>query len=534
MNFRSAMRIFFSFILFAIIVICGSVSSFSSKAKKEIILTPKNYSKITLNTPFNKNLPIAETKFPARICNIINYGAIGDGKTKNTQAFATAISDCAQQGGGKVEVPPGTWLTGPIHLESNIDLDIQKDARINFSIDFKDYLPVVFSRFEGIEYYNFSPPIYAKNAHNIAITGKGSINGEGQNWWNLSILHSIKKLYEMGENNVPVNQRIFGTAKAGLRPAFVEFVNCQRALIKNITLVNGPMWTIHPLYSQDIIVKNINIQTEKGPSTDGVVIDSSQNILVENSTFSTGDDAITIKSGRDNDGRRVGIPSKNIVLQNCTVDNAHGAIAIGSEMSGNVENVLAQNFTVRQAQHGFRIKSNEERGGIAQNIWVKNLDIDSLSVATIKLNMHYEKRRSAHYNKNYPPSFQNIHINGVTCQATKDSINLIGLANQPAMKNLDLKNINILYARDGLQMNYVNNTHLNNINIAPKYGPPFTITDSRGITLSNSGCPANKPVCLTISGNSSQNINLVGNSFDQQLKKIYINKDVDKSQLKIQ
>lgn len=531
MNFRSVVRIFFSFILFAIIVVCGSIPLLSSKAKKEIILNSKNYPEITLNTPFNKDLHIAETEFPARVCNIVNYGAIGDGKTKNTQAFANAISDCAQQGGGKVEVPPGTWLTGPIHLESNINLDIQKGAQINFSIDFKDYLPVVFSRFEGIEYYNFSPPIYAKNAHNIAITGKGSLNGEGQNWWNLSILNYIKKLYEMGEANVPVNQRIFGTTEAGLRPAFVEFVNCQRVLIKNITLVNGPMWTVHPLYSQNIVVKNINIQTQKGPSTDGVVIDSSQNVLVENTTFSTGDDAITIKSGRDNDGRRVGIPSKNIVLQNCTIDNAHGAIAIGSEMSGDVENVLAQNFTVRQAQYGFRIKSNAERGGIAQNIWIKNLKIDALSVATIKLNTHYE-RRSTQY-KNYPPSFRNIHIDGVTCQATKDSISLIGLKDDSAMKNIDLKNINILYARNGLQMDYVNNTNLSNINISPKYGPPFTIINSKNIALSNSGCPASKPVCLTISGNSSQNINLVKNSFDQQPKKISIDKDVDKSQLKV-
>ncbi|HHE45940.1 MAG TPA: glycoside hydrolase family 28 protein, partial [Candidatus Moranbacteria bacterium] len=425
---------FFYFVFLVIIVIYGFITlSFNQSKKKTIILNNPVASSITLKTPFN-NVSISETQFPDRVCKITDYGAIGDGKTKNTQAFADAIADCAQQGGGKVVVPTGTWLTGPIHLESNIDLDIQKGAQILFTANYADYLPAVFSRFEGVEYYNYSPPIYANGAENIAITGEGSINGQGEKfWWSIESSRTIKKLYQMGANNKLLNQRIFGISKPELRPTFIEFVHCNKVLISSITIINGPMWTIHPLYSQNIIVKNVNIRTSPGPSTDGVNIDSSRNVLVENSRFSTGDDAIAIKSGRDKDGKNVGVSSQNIVLRHNVINDAHGAVAIGSEMSGNVQNIFAQDFIINQAQYGFRIKSNIQRGGVAKNIWIKDFKINSLSQAVIQFNTNYEKNNIQYQSS--PPLFQNIHIDNVTCHDSKNSIRFLGLAEKKTLDN---------------------------------------------------------------------------------------------------
>ncbi len=514
MKFRSILNLFTTIFLFLIVFIFGITTLKSSSAKKKtFFLNTSSQKNILLNTPFNKNLTILTTHFPDRICNITHYGAIGDGKTKNTQAFTDAINACAEQGGGKVIVPAGTWLTGPIHLESNINLVIQKGAEIKFTTRFDDYLPIVFSRFEGIEYYNYSPPIYAQEAENIAITGKGSINGQGEKfWWSMKSSSAIKKLYQIGDKNISIRKRLFGIGinQRKLRPTFVEFVHCNKILIDGITIINGPMWTIHPLYSQNIVIRNIHIQTSAGPSTDGVNIDSSQNVLVENSIFATGDDAIAIKSGRDNDGRRINIPSKNIVLRHNVVNAGHGAVAIGSEMSGNVKNILAQDFIVNQAQYGFRIKSNIQRGGIAKNIWIKNFKIDSLSQAVIQFNTNYERGNIQYQFK--PPLFQNIHIDNVTCHDSNKSIRFLGLAKKKTFNNIQLNNIHIAKSRNGLEINNANNIILNNLSIVPKYGFAFSIKNSQDISLTNSTCsPFIKDRCLSLIDN--KNITLKDNNF---------------------
>ena len=511
MSFRPNNNFFLTFILSLIVIFSGLLAFRSAQtARKTIYLTNHSTSNISLATPFNPKLTILTTHFPNRVCNLTQYGGIGDGKTKNTRAFRMTISDCARQGGGKVIVPTGTWLTGPIQLESNINLVIQKGAQILFTTNYADYLPAVFSRFEGVEYYNYSPPIYAKNAENIAITGEGSINGQGEKfWWKLPKKNSIHNLYKMGDNNIPVTQRIFRTPQSGLRPTFVEFVRCNKVLISGITIINGPMWTVHPLYSQNIIVKNIKINTSSGPSTDGVNFDSSQKALVEDSTFSTGDDAIAIKSGRDKDGRRVGIPSQDIVLRHNIVNNAHGAVAIGSEMSGNVKNIFAQDFIVNQAQYGFRIKSNIQRGGTAKNIWLKDFKIDSLSQAVVQFNTNYE-RGNIQY-QSAPPLFQNIHIDNVTCHDTKNSLRFLGLTNKKTMANIYLTNIHITKSRNGLEINNTNDINLDNISLASKYGFVFNIKDSKNISLINSHCVSPKEGCLTLKNN--QKVILKGNNF---------------------
>jgi len=527
----------FAFLLALVIFIVGNLF-LVTKTHRDITVPQINdtpaaepaYSQTSLSTPFDDALKISETKFPDHVCNISDYGAAAGGKVDNTESFAKAISDCAKLGGGKVVVDSGTWLTGPIKLASNINLEIQAGADVVFDDDPEKYLPPVFSRFEGVEYYNYSPLIYANNAENVAITGAGTLNGQGPTWWKFTGL-SIGKLYSMGEKNLPVDQRIFATVKDGLRPSFIEFINCDRILISGISILKGPMWTIHPVYSRDIIISGVNIDTAPGPSTDGVVIDSSKNVLVDNATFSTGDDAIVIKSGRDNDGRRINIPSENIVLRNITVTDAHGAIAIGSEMSGNVKNVLAQNFTVKNAQYGFRIKSNQQRGGTAENIWVKNLQINSLSEAVIEFDTYYERANT--FYRDFPPTFQNVNIEDVSCRNTKDSIIVLGLKEKPsAINNLNLKNISIIKSRSGMKMNDAQNVNLENVKIVPKYGPVFNIENAQDVTLSGSGCEKSNIVCFYFAGENLNTVLLDKNNFPQAKENISFGVGADKSQIR--
>jgi len=493
-------------------------------------------TEITLNTPFNSQMEISKTHFPDHVCNLSSYGGVGDGKTVNTKAFAAAIDDCAKDGGGQVVVPSGVWFTGPIKLQSNIDLEVQKGATILFSPNPSDYLPVVFSRFEGIEYYNYSPPIYANGCQNVAITGQGTLNGQGDiNWWQFSGA-DISKLYSMGARNIPVTKRVFGTVAAGLRPDFIEFVNCQKVLVDGVTLIKGPMWTIHSLYSQNVIVTNVNIQTAPGPSTDGVVIDSSQNVLVDGVTLNTGDDSIVLKSGRDADGRRVGIPTENVVIQNCHVVYGHGAVAIGSEMSGGIKNILAQNITVDNAKWGFRTKANSDRGGTVENITIKNFNISNLQHEAIVFDMMYEKEIMSGLAK-FKPLFQNINLSDFTCRNIESAIDIIGIPNSSAsLQDLNLKNISVAKAKNGLSMNYVQNVTLDGINLNsnPKNGPAFSLSNAQNVTLSNSSCPSQMPSCLSLLGSTSKNINLSGNNFDQQSDKITIGKEVNRNAINIQ
>jgi polygalacturonase len=529
------------YIFFGIVVISSLVFFILNRENGKDAIAKKTISMVasqtTLNTPFNSQLEISLTSFPNRDCNILNYGGVGDGKTANTQAFADAINDCAKGGGGRVVVPPGVWFTGPIKLQSNIDLEVQKGAQILFSPNPEDYLPVVFSRFEGIEYYNYSPPIYAKDCENVAITGEGTLNGQGDvNWWNFSSA-DISKLYSMGAQNIPVDQRVFGTVQSGLRPDFIEFVNCQRVLVEGVTLLKGPMWTIHPFYSQNVIIKNVDIETAPGPSTDGIVIDSSQNVLVDGATLNTGDDAIVLKSGRDADGRRVGIPSENIVIQNCHVIYGHGALAIGSEMSGGIRNVLAQNITVDIAKWGFRTKANSDRGGTVENIWVENFNIRKVEHEAIVFDMMYEDQIMSGLAQ-YKPIFQNINISDFKCGMAKDdAIDLIGITNASgSLQDLNFKNIAISSSKEGLNMNDVQNVNLDTISLSsnPKYGAPYILTNTQNVTLSNSDCQPQMPNCFSLLGKSSQNINLINNNFDQQAGKIIIGKGTNKNALNIQ
>jgi polygalacturonase len=451
---------------------------------------------------------IKQPIFPENVCNITEFGAIGDGVTMNTKAFSDAITDCVKKGGGKVVVPAGKWLTGPIKMQSNIHLEVGKDAEILFSTNLDDYLPVVFSRFEGIEYYNYSPPIYANDCTNIALTGEGKINGQGDvNWWKIAGNYTTEKLYEMGNKNTPVENRVFGKPEDGLRPSFIQFVNCKNILIDGPTFIKGPMWTVHPIYSHDIVIKNITILTDPGPNTDGIVLDSSKNILVENSTFDTGDDAIAIKSGRDQDGLRVNIPSENIVVRNSNIKNAHGAIAIGSEMSGGVRNIFAYNLSANHSEFGLRIKSAMGRGGIVENIWIQGLTMKNVMRDAIQITADYQEPFNPIINTELP-LFRNIHIRDISCAKAKTTISLHGSPNSP-VENIDFENFDTT-SLNGVIINNSKNVTLKNININMESGPIFEFTNINTLASKNLTCPEKIENCVSIFGDNSKNIELNG------------------------
>ncbi len=425
---------------------------------------------------------LPEILFPEHTCAITDYGAIGDGKFLNTESFQSAISDCAKQGGGTVIIPPGIWLTGPIRLESNINLHLEEGARLLFSDVFSDYLPPVLTRFEGMELYNYSPFISAKDCTNIALTGKGELDGNGDAWlaWNDIMQNSnsdvslkkgaTNKLYEMSVRNIPVEKRVFGTEKDAIQPSFIEFINCENILVEEIKIFNSPGWTLHPVYSRNITIKNISIDTEKR-NTDGIVIDSSRNVIINNSSLNTGDDAVVIKSGKDHDGWRINKSSENIIIHDLIIEDANSGIAIGSEMSADIRNVLVYNIDIQVADFGIRFKSMRGRGGIVENIWIDNVFMRRMNLGAIQVDLNYGTPISG-YDENKLPIFRNIEIKNVECRRTKDSLLLSGLPESP-LENITLENISIFSSR-GTTLENIKSRLFKNVTVTIK-GKPLLI-----------------------------------------------------------
>ena len=472
---------------------------------------PASPSFETINSLLEKPTTIEDVSFPDHICMLTDYAATPGGKVSNTEAFRKAIEDCSRSGGGTVRVPAGTWLTGPIHLASNINLHLEKNSTILFSTDFNDYLPVVLSRFEGIEYYNYSPPLYTTDAFNIAITGEGTLDGQGPSWWSAMRKwdKAIKRLYKMGDTGVPVSDRVFGTVNDSLRPAFVEFTNCRRILLEGIHIKNGPMWTIHPLYSEHVIIRGVTIETNPGPSTDGIAVDSSKNVLIENNSFDTGDDAIVLKSGRNQDGLRVHRPTETVIIRNNTVVEAHAAVAIGSEMSGDVRNVSIENTSADAVQYGLRVKSAQGRGGIVENIRLRSMNIRFASIAAVQLTTAYED--SFIKNSGATPLIRDISIENVSVAKTDRSIDINGLPEEP-IGNVSFKDVRV-NARWGAQLREAKAVTFDAVFAIPDKGSVFSLADSSDILFKNTACPLVRNDCVVVSGSSSANIDIRDSGF---------------------
>ncbi len=398
-------------------------------------------------------------EFPDRTFDIRTYGAQAEPGHDNSQAIAAAILACHNAGGGRVLVTGGVYLSGPIHLRSNVNLHLDKSATIAFSTDPNAYLPAVFTRWEGMEMMGYSPLIYAYGQTNIAVTGNGKLDGQGSRttWWpwkgsNFSSVDwgipgvptqvaARNKLMQDMENNVPVAERIYADG-AYLRPPFIQPYACKNVLIEGVTITNAPFWLLNPVLCENVTIDGVKL-VSLGPNSDGCDPESCKNVVIKNCLFDTGDDCIAIKSGRNADGRRINIPSENILISNCQMRNGHGGVVIGSEISGGVRNVFVENCTMSspELERGIRIKTNSVRGGVIENFFIRDIAIGEVQTAIV-IDFHYEEGDAG----NYTPLVRNIDIRNLQCENAKQVFQVRGYKRSP-IKNLHLTHCDFKIAK---------------------------------------------------------------------------------------
>jgi polygalacturonase len=384
--------------------------------------------------------------FPDRDFLITDFGAVGDGSTDCRAAIEKAVAACAGAGGGRVLVPDGVWLVnGPIHLKSDVNLHFQKGATVRFSSAPENYLPPVFTRFEGTELMNYSPLVYAIDQQNVAITGGGTLDGQaarGRWWhwkgkWGGEVDHgwrpgdpdqtaAVNKLFELADVGTPPEKRLFGEGSR-LRPNFIQFYRCKKVLIEGVTVVNSPMWVLHPVLCENVTIRGLTVKSH-GPNNDGCDPESCRNVLIEDCTFDTGDDCIAIKSGRNADGRRLNAPSENIIVRGCAMKDGHGGVTLGSEMSGGIRNVFVEDCAMSspRLERAIRLKSNSLRGGVMENLFVRNVTVGEVSDAVIHVDLRYNHETGKHV-----PLVRNLFIDHLMSAASKRAICMLGIEQRP-------------------------------------------------------------------------------------------------------
>jgi polygalacturonase len=434
--------------------------------------------------PLPFDMPSVEPPaFPDRTFDVRDFGAVDDGTTLNTDAFQRTIVACHRAGGGVVLIPAGAWATGPIHLRSDVNLCLEKDALVRFSTRFSDYLPVVFTRWEGIECYNYSPLIYARGCENIAVTGEGTFDGQGEAWWHWKKLqqNAAKTLYDAEFDGVSVEKRVYGAEEAALRPQFLQSISCRNVLVEGVMFLNGPMWTIHPVYCENVLVRNVNVDTE-GPNTDGLNPDSCRNVLVEDCAFSTGDDCIAINSGMNEDGWRVGRPCENIVIHNCHMSEGHGAVSIGSGMSGGVRNVYVYDCHFTGGDQGIRLKSMRGRGGFVERVYFEGIYMANLRCEAIVLDMFYGSSTAAS-RSDAAPAFRDIRIRDVICESARAAVVIRGLPEQP-IERVMLEDLH-LNAVGGIRCQDIDDLTVSDVSGVVQEEPPFGCSNVRRLSVVN-------------------------------------------------
>lgn len=418
--------------------------------------------------------------------NVQSFGAKADSSLLCTKAIAAAINAASKKGGGTVYFPAGKYLTGPIRLKSNITILIDAGAELHFSDNFDHYLPFVESRYEGVDVKSFSPLFYAYKAENISIIGRGTINGHGKKWWDF--VEGYKKdqprskwqyLFDSLNKNILLPDDPAQMKRGFLRPPFIQPMYCRNVLIRGITIINSPFWTVNPEFCDNVTVEGVTINNPHSPNTDGINPESCRNVHIANCHISVGDDCITIKSGKDGPGRAKAKPAENYTITNCTMLSGHGGVVIGSEMSGGVKKITISNCVFDGTDRGIRIKTARGRGGVVEDIRVSNIVMKNIRQQAIVLDMQYAKTTPEPVSER-TPRFRNIHLSNITAQ-TAQAIYISGLAEMP-VENVTFNDIQF-EAKTGAILKEAMNIEFHNVRIDTREGAALTAERVVGLTI---------------------------------------------------
>ena len=472
---------------------------------------------------------VTRPQIPAREVDIRDFGGIGDGVTLNSEAFAKAIDALTEVGGGRLVVPTGVWLSGPITLKDNIDLHIRPDAVLLFSTD-RDLYPIVETVFEGLDTKRCISPINAVGAKNIAITGGGTIDGNGDSWRQVKkskiapsqwkkLLQSGGFTNEKGDVWYPDSTSFYGAVvsdafnvpqgltteeewnrvKTYLRPVMISLNNCENVLLEDCLFQNSPCWNIHPLMCRNVIINNVTVRNPwYSQNGDGLDVDSCENVLVINSSFDVGDDAICIKSGKDEDGRRRARPCRNLIVDNCIVFHGHGGFVVGSEMSGGVENIKVSDCRFLGTDVGLRFKSCRGRGGVVKNIYIEDIVMMNIPTEPLLFDLHYGGKSAVEaaaegaspFDVEFveadetTPQFRDIYIKDVVCSGAARAMYFNGIP-EKNIENIVVENCEIV-SEKGADLRYSTGVILKDVKITQSEGEGFSVANCSNVLID--GC----------------------------------------------
>jgi polygalacturonase len=409
--------------------------------------------------------------------DVTAHGAVGDGTTNNSEAFRRSIDACRAANGGVVRIPTGRFLTGPIDMVSNMTLHLDEGAVLLFTDDPDDY-PLVETRWEGTMRQARRPLLWARDCRNIKITGSGVIDGQGQRWWRP--LQAGRLQRPRNPTTAPAS-RPWDDDGSRRRPPLVQLRDCDGILVDGVTFQNSPFWTMHLLFSDNIIVRRAKFfAPEDGPNTDAMDIDSCRRVLVEDCYADVGDDAFTLKSGRDADGRRVGRPTEDVTVRRCVVKHAHGGVTIGSEMSGDIRRVRFYDCDFEGTDTGFRMKTMRGRGGVVEDVRAENIRMKNV-INAIWITMRYQRTDPAPYSEETTPIFRDIHLNNITATGSRRAGIIDGLE-EMSIQDVTFGNMDIA-AQQGFTCSYGSGIEFSNVNISVDYGPALSATHTPDLRL---------------------------------------------------
>lgn len=486
--------------------------------------------------------------------NIIQYGGKGDGRTLNTISINNAINDCSRKGGGVVLVPGGVWLTGPLEMQNNVNLHISRSAIVLFTKDFNQY-PLVKGNYEGKPSMRNQSPLSGTNLHNIAITGKGVIDGNGDYWrmvtkdaltereWKDKVAsgglvsadgrtwypsEKTRKASQMKEPGAILSgktQKDYEEIKDYLRPTLLNFTGCKKVLLEGVTFQNSPSWCLHLLMCEDVLLKNVLVKNpDYAQNGDGLDLESCKNVVIDGCTFDVGDDGICIKSGKDEEGRKRGVPTENVVITNCFVYKGHGGFVIGSEMSGGARNIFVSECSFMGTDKGLRFKTARGRGGVVEDIYVKNIYMKDIVDEAIYFDMYYFTKPPAPGEKvaipavtEATPQFRNFEISNVVCHGAGKGIFIRGLP-EMSVKNIVIKDA-VLQSNKGAEIIEANNVSLKNVSLlSSETNPVVYVENSSSIVVDNLSYNNHTDLLFKVSGERSRDIRLTQTNTDYSKK----------------